>query len=378
MTHRERVQLAVNHEEPDRVPFDLGGTFATSINVAAYERLRSHLGIQSETVLASRRSQIPVLDERVLAALDIDTRCVLPGGPDKRPETLLPDGSYQDEWGVVRSKPSTGHYIDSVNPLAGEYLSVTDVESYDWPDPDDPGYTRGVAERARRLHEGTDYAVILCLPVGIVHQSQFQRGYEQWMVDILGNQEVFEALLDRTLDIWLRMSGNLLEAAGPWADIVMWGDDIAGQNGCLVSPDLYRRLIKPRHRRIFDFIKARTRAKVMYHCCGSVYSIIPDLIDMGMDILTPVQVDAASMDTALLKREFGHQVTFWGGIDTHRVLAFGTPSDVRGEVRRRLRDMAPGGGYVLNAVHNIQPEVPPENIVAMFETGREFGRYPIT
>ncbi|MBI4532294.1 MAG: hypothetical protein HY709_12325, partial [Candidatus Latescibacteria bacterium] len=263
MTHRERVLSAINHKEPDRVPFDLGGTFATSINVVAYERLKAYLGmksktilgVRSETILASRRSHIPVIDEAILEYFDIDTRGILPGAPEKHPETLLPDGSFRDDWGVIRTKPSTGHYIDSGHPFASDAITVADIERYDWPDPDDPGYTRGIAEVARRLHEETDYAVILSLPVGVVHQTQFLRGYEAWMVDILVNRDFFETLLDKTLGIWLQMTENLLTAVGENIDIVFWGDDIAAQNGCIVSPDLYREVIKPRHRKIFDLIK---------------------------------------------------------------------------------------------------------------------------
>jgi uroporphyrinogen decarboxylase len=159
-------------------------------------------------------------------------------------------------------------------------------------------------------------------------------------------------------------------------DVVFYGDDVAIQNGPLLAPEMYRKFVKPWHQKVFDGIRAYTQARILYHSCGSVYSLIPDLIDLGIDALNPVQVSAAQMgDTAHLKREFGGRLAFWGGIDTHRVLPRGTPEEVREEVRRRIRDLAPGGGYVLNSVHNIQREVPPENVVALFEAAQEYGVY---
>lgn len=370
MTHRERVLAALNHEEPDRVPVDFGGTFATTINIGAYERLKEYLGIKTESRVASIRSQIAEVEEKVLQRFDVDTRGVTFGAPDRSLFEQYPDGSYRDEWGVVRSKPhGIGHYMDTGNPFAGE-PTLADIDRHEWFDPDDPGWTRGVSERARQLREETDYAVILSLPVGVMHQTQFLRGYADWMMDTIANRVLFDALMERAMDLVLRVSGNLLAAVGDNVDIVFYGDDVAMQSGPLVSHDVYLECIKPWHRKIFGFIRARTKAKILYHSCGSVYSLIPDLIDLGIDALNPIQVSAKDMDTARLKREFGKHLTFWGGVDTQQVLPRGTPDDVRAEVRRRIRDLAPGGGYVLNSVHNIQREVPPENVCAMFEAAR--------
>lgn len=371
MTHRQRVLAALNHEEPDRVPLDFGGTFATGINVGAYERLKEYWNIATETRLASLRSQIATIEEQILQRFEVDTRGVMCGSPDHSMFEQFPDGSYGDEWGVIRRKPDgLGHFIDVGHPFAGE-PTLADIDRHHWFDPDDPGLVRGIGEEARRLHAETDYAVILSLPVGVVHQTQFLRGYADWMMDAIANPLFFEALMERVTDLWLRITANLLAAAGDHVDIVFVGDDIAMQTGPLMSHDLYLQRIKPWHRKIFDFIRSRTKAKILYHSCGSVYSLIPDLIDLGVDALNPVQVAAKDMDTARLKREFGKHLTFWGAIDTQHVLPQGTPDEVRAEVRRRIRDLAEGGGYVLNSVHNIQREVPPENICAMFEAARE-------
>jgi uroporphyrinogen decarboxylase len=183
-----------------------------------------------------------------------------------------------------------------------------------------------------------------------------------------------EQLMDCVMGIYLKIVSHALDAAGPYVDVVTFGDDVAFQDRPMVRPAAYRQLIKPRHRQIVDLIKSKTDAAVLYHCCGAVNSLIPDFIEIGIDALNPVQVSAAEMgDTDRLKREFGAHICFWGGVDTQRVLPYGTPDEVRQEVRRRVADLSAGGGYVLAAVHDIQEDVPPENIVAMAKAAREFG-----
>jgi uroporphyrinogen decarboxylase len=232
-----------------------------------------------------------------------------------------------------------------------------------------------IAEESRRLHQETDFAVILNFPVGIVHQAQFLRGYEAWLTDLILNPAFAEALMDRLLEIYLIIGERMIAATAGHLDIIFYGDDVAFQNGPMMSLDLYRKMIRPRHRQLFAHLKAKAQAPLLFHSCGSVYPLMEDLIEIGVDSINPVQVSAKDMDTKRLKKEFGDRMAFWGGIDTHNVLPFGTPDDVRAEVKRRIEDLAPGGGYVLNSVHNLQSEVPPENIVAMFEAAKEFGRY---
>jgi len=178
------------------------------------------------------------------------------------------------------------------------------------------------------------------------------------------------------VDAYCARADRVLAALGDSIDAVMVNDDLGTQAGPMLSPDLYRKMIKPHQRRLFAHIKPRTRAALVLHSCGSVRYAIPDLIEIGVDALNPVQVSAAGMDSAELKREFGRDITFWGGgCDTQRVLSRGSPAEVRDEVRRRIGDLAPGGGFVFCQVHNIQPEVPPANVVAMLEAAREFGGY---
>jgi uroporphyrinogen decarboxylase len=375
MTHRERILAAVSHKEPDRVPRDLGGCLATTLTVEAHARLRAHLGLPETAppVYFALRSQTVIPDEAILRRFDVDARPLLLGAPDGRPDRRLSDDAILDEWGVTWTRPHGGHFISSDGPFYRlEEPAVADLDRLAWPDPGDPGRYRGLRERARALHEGTDYAVVLTMPVGPVHLCQFMRGYGEWLEDLLLVPEFAEGMLARVVDVWTAIADRALREAGPFVDVVMYGDDVGTQGACLVSPDLYRRLIKPAHRRMADAVKRHDKP-ILYHSCGSVYRLLPDLIDVGIDVLNPVQVTAADMDPARLKREFGRDLAFWGGINTQQVLPRGTPAEVREDVRRRIEDLAPGGGYVLAAVHNIQPEVPPENVVAMYDAALEFG-----
>lgn len=365
MTPRERVLTALSHREPDRVPIDIGGSFATGINIAAYEDLKRYLGVESETVVASRRSQIATVEEEIRRRLAIDTYPLLPRAPEGA-EVIYPDGSYRDEWGVVRCRPEEGHYYVTEAPLAGE-ISLADLDSFPWPDPDDPGYRRGLAEEAREVRQGTDYALILSLPVGFVHQSQFMRGYEAWLMDLVLEPFLAEALMDHILDIHLAIIGQMLEAVGDDIDVVLYADDVAFQDRLMTSPEIYRRLIKPRQRRLFDFLKARTKAKILYHTCGAVYPLIGDFIEIGLDILNPIQTTAQGMDIQRLKQEFGQDLCFWGGIDLQQLLPHGSPAEVAAVTREIIACLGAGGGYVLSAANNIQADVPPQNILAMVE-----------
>jgi uroporphyrinogen decarboxylase len=230
---------------------------------------------------------------------------------------------------------------------------------------------------SRHLCEETDYAVMAAIPGGFITWSQFLRGFEGWFLDLAADPLLAESLMDRVLEMLLAVAGKLLDEVGPYIQIIAVGDDLAFQTGLMMSMPAFRKLIKPRLRRVFDFVRSRCDAKLWFHTDGAVAPLIPDLIDLGIDILNPIQVTAAGMDdTARLKKEFGRDIVFWGGIDTQQLLPFGTPADVRADVRRRIGDLAPGGGYVVNSVHNIQGDVPPENIIALFDTALEFGAYP--
>ncbi len=377
MTHRERVLKTLRREPPDRVPVDIGGTLASTLNVHTYRRLMNHLGFGDDPPVAylSRRSNAVLPDEQLLRHLDVDCRAVILGSPDQHPEQELPDGTITDEWGVTWKHVGEGqHYINTRGPFYKDDPDGAAVAAFSWPDPLDPGRYRSLRSQAHTHQLAHDAALVLVLGIGPLHQLQFMRGYAGALEDLIANPEFVQAFLDRYADFWVRMAERALKDVAELIDVVMFGDDLGTQQAPVMSPALYRRILKPTHMRMVQTIK-RFGKPVLLHSCGSVAALIPDLIEVGFDALHPIQVSAKDMDTARLKKEFGRDIAFWGGIDTHRVLPRGTLAEVRAEVKQRIADLAPGGGYILGAVHNIQAEVPVENVLAMVNAAREFGGY---
>ncbi len=371
MTHRERILAALDHREPDRVPMDLGSTRVTGMVKGAYERLCEYLGFGEPGPLIDTMQQLYEMDERVLECLDVDVRAVSLGAPDRGADQMLPGGRHRDEWGVVRVKPPGCHYYElRESPLAGP-ITAADIARYRFPDPTDPGRFRGLRERARRLHEETDYAVIYNARYHLVHMTQYLRGFEDWYCDLGADHNLFGCLMEAVVENLIAMNDRAYDELGDLIDLVGFGDDVGLQDRTVCSLPVYRKLIRPYQERIVEHIRSRTKAKIFYHTCGSVYAYIPDFIDMGIDALNPVQVSAKNMEPERLQRDFGGRIAFWGGIDTQHLLPHGSPEEVAAGVRRTFEILGPGGGYVLAAVHNIQPDVPPENVVALFQTGRE-------
>jgi uroporphyrinogen decarboxylase len=263
-------------------------------------------------------------------------------------------------------------YYDQVSfPLSGP-ITLRDLANYPWPDPHDPGRTRGLKKRVREIREKTDCAAVLNLPSAFVHVSQYLRGFEDWYVDIAADRKLAGALFDAVLEVTMAIAEELLKEVGNEVDVLMASDDLGLQNGLMVSHEAYRSLIKPRHRRFFRLLHDRSPAKVFFHTCGSVAAILDDLVEIGVDVLNPVQVSAAGMDPATLKQQYAGRLAFWGGIDTQHVLPHGTVAQVKTEVERAIDILGEGGGYVLGAVHNIQPDVPLDNILAMYAHAREY------
>jgi uroporphyrinogen decarboxylase len=378
LSHRDRVIKAISHQEPDRIPFDLGSTMSTSVHVDTYQKLKAHFGVDAEDKFISKMTQIVAIDEAILQALDIDLRGVIHGAPDSRPHIPVGEDGYQDEYGVVRRKPPSSKYYDQVKwPLAGS-ISLRDVMNFSWPDASDPGYTRGLREQLQYYRDNTDYATVLRLPAPFVMTSQFVRGFQDWYMDLAADKKLAAALFDAAVEHSMAVAEEILKVTGDLIDVVATGEDLGLQNGPIISPELYRELLKPRHMKWFNLVKKNTSAFIHLHSCGSIYKLLPDIVEMGVDIVNPVQVAAKDMDSSVLGREYGDRLTFWGGIDTQRVLPRGSTTEVRAEVKRRIRDLAPGGGYVLASVHNIQPDVPLENILAMYDAAKTYGRYPIS
>lgn len=380
MTSRERVLTTLSLQEPDRVPIDLGQAGGDGITIGAYRNLLNYLGLEDREIrVEDRSSQTALVDEDVLQLLKVDFRRLDLGRPDGWKETDLGDDSYRDEFGLVKRKPEGGLYYDLVSSPMADIDTLEGIDAFPWPDPANPGRFRGLRERARKLHEETDYAVVLQINSSFFLRCCELRGWENFYMDLAINEEFAVALMNRYLDYKLKIAEIALGEVGEHIDIVLVStDDLGMTDRTIISPDMYRDLVKPIQKRMFDFFREHTHAKRFYHTDGAVYPLIEDFIEIGAEVLNPIQVSTAGMgDTAKMKQDFGDRLAFWGAIDTHRVLPYGTPEDVREEVRRRIGDLGPGGGYVLCSVHNIQPDVPPENMMAMFESAYAYGAYPL-
>lgn len=379
MRSRERVRRALDHQEPDRIPFILGGCTSTTIMLPAYQQLKKYLGIEEGTPeFMSRVMQVVHVEETVLKALDIDIRVIEEKSPSGAKFHDKENDILTDEWGVKWRRPPEGFYYDICNsPLKD--ATVEDLETYPWPEPDHPERLEGVPEKARDMHNNSPYALYAHLPgTNIFEYAWYLRGLEQFLLDLLMDKKFAQALLRKITDIQKRRTANFLSKAGKYIDIIRTSDDLGTQRSLFMSPELYREMIKPFHKDYFTLIKENSEAKILYHCCGSIAPLIPDFIDAGIDILNPVQVSCEGMDTKKLKEEFGDKLSFCGAIDTQHILPNGSAGDVEAEVRKRIADLAPGGGYLFAAVHNIQADVPPENIMAMYDSGNKYGSYPIS
>lgn len=377
MTPRERVLATLNHEEPDRVPLFLGTSGVTSVLGAGYERLKAHLGIKGgSNRWISKPLQYAWLDEDVMLRLGSDGRPVAPGPAPSSLAREISDTELVDAWGChwVR-KPGAPYYEVAEPPLKDATLD--DLDRYPWPDLAHPTRFEGLAARCKAIQDA-GHATVLMSGVTTYEQAYLLRGIENLLADMLADEDFFNALVARTTALAVAAVRAMLREAGPYVDVLVTGDDLGSQDSTLMSPEVYRRLIKPREAELLAVIHEHSKAKVFFHSCGNIHAVIGDLAEIGVDLLNPVQVSAGPMrDTARLKKEFGQRLSFCGAIDTRNVLPHGTTGDVRAEVRNRIRDLAPGGGYVAAAVHCIQPDVPPENVVAMCEAVREYGRYPI-
>lgn len=403
MNSRERVLTALAHREPDRVPIDLGGSLVTSINTVAYGRLKRYLGMGGDPPrVADIILQLAEVEEPIRRRFGVDvvglpTLEPLPGVRNLRWKPwMLPDGSpalisadFEPEvtergdllirapdGSIAQRMPAgTYHFVPADPPLADATLE--NLEQFE-PHRISDEELEFLHRAARRFHDETDYAIFGWFGGSLVEGAQFARGWVRFMKDLKRAPEFAAALVEKLALAALADLERYLEAVGDFVHVVGFGDDLGMQTGLQFGPDLYRRFFKPYHRRLYEMVHSRSQARVFLHSCGSVYDLIPDLIEVGVDVLNPVQTSAAQMDSARLKQEFGERLTFWGGgCCPHRVLPWATPAAVEAEVRERLRVFAPGGGYVFAPIHDIQPDVPPENVVAMYDAALRYGRYPI-
>jgi uroporphyrinogen decarboxylase len=366
------MKAALDFREPDRVPIDNGGV-VTGMHEVAYRNLLEYLGIEDEIVIYDGVQRLALVCEQVLRELGVDTRYIMANPPSFWKYRENPDGSWVDEFGsgYVRSE----YYCDYLHPVLAN-ATLEDLKRYRFPDPRDQARFEGLKEKAEGQYNNTGYALVGSQLPNLFYTGWVLRGMEQFMVDVVTDRAFADELMDRIVDWHIAFMDRYLDEIGDYIEYQWVGDDWGVQHGQLISTAMFREVVAPRFRKIIDFIKSKTRAKVCYHTCGSTAWVMEDLIDLGVDIVQPLQANADGNDPVSLKREFGGRMVFHGNTDNqgtfHR-----SREEVIADALYRLRHLAPGGGYIFSSGHNIQANMPPENILALFETARTYGTCPI-
>jgi uroporphyrinogen decarboxylase len=383
MNSRERILKSINHEEPDRVPFDLAGSTWTGITNTAYQNLRNHLGLNSaEPVWSDVIQQIVIPSEEILTELKVDTRGVFPlTSHNWDVYSKLKDVGnyfeYFDEWGFTHHFPKNGYWFSLVKHSMDnvDFDSEGIIENYPWPDAGNKQRFAGMREKAIQFRNQDKIVMTKGLCAGMFEMHQRVRGMENAMLDPFMFPVNSDKLVGKLADLKIEFWDSLLDEIGDVIDIAGEGDDYGTQQSQLISPDQFREYYKPHFVRVLSFIKEKApNVKLLFHSCGNVRPVIPDFIEMGVDLLNPVHITATGMEPRQLKKDFGKDIVFWGGgVDTQHVLPNGTPEQVKEDVKRNIEALAPGGGFVFATVHNIQAEVPPQNMMAMIEALREIG-----
>ncbi len=381
LTPRERVLAALNFEEPDRVPVIIGSSNTTTIKMKAYRRLKDFLGVQAEDRYLYDWPELgsALIDEAVLQRLHSDVRGIwdrLPQAVNERNANRPEHSPYIDDWGSGSTEIEPGVWFPGLHPLA-EAHTIEELENYPWPDMNDPFRVAHVRQEAQRLRQENQYAIIATPWLLFPFERAFaMQGMDRFLLNLASEPEFAEALLRKNAEMCKTLMGHFLAALGDDVDMIKIGDDLGTQDRLMISPRMYRRMLKPIHADYIAFIKERTKAKVFFHTDGDVFDLMDDFVEIGVDILNPIQTAAGKMaNLSELKQRYGKKLCFCGAIDTQRILPYGTPEDVRQEVRRVIEVMGPGGGYMVASVHTIMEEVPPENILAMVDAVEEFGKY---
>ena len=383
MNSKERMLKTLRHEEPDRVPFDLNSTLVSGIHYIAYNNLRDYLGLPPrETELFDRVQGLARVHDDVLERLQVDTRGVLTGNPlgwELELEETPEYEQFTDVWGITWRRPKPhGLYYDMVaHPLKGATLE--DAKRFAWPDPKDEHRLEGIKDEASRLAKSDSLVVLgtVGMTVGLLQTFQWLLGFEDSFYSLAADPELTHYIVGKLAELDIEFWEWAIPYLGDDIKVVLYADDYGMQTGPVFSYEMFERYFKPWYSKIFQLIKKqKSDLFIFFHTCGSSRFIIPDLIESGVDILNPVQYTSKDMEPAALKKDFGRDITFWGGgIDTQKVLPNGTVQQVKDEVRKRIDDFAPGGGFVFNTVHNIQADVSPSNLMAMWEALHEYGEY---
>jgi uroporphyrinogen decarboxylase len=413
MTSRERILASIRHEEPDRVPVDMGATPSSGISAIAYHNLKNYLGITEghtrvyDVVQQLAQPEDMILDRFGIDAVDIgrtfNTRdedwydIVLPQGitvqfPAWFRPTHQPDGSLdaftQDGLRIATKPigadffdqtyfPYVDGYPDDFRDLAQEMPRIhwAGLVHSPWDHAGEADFWQQLREKAIALRQSSDRALMIVAGCNLFEWGTFLRRIDNFLMDLVSDQDNVERLLDALMEIHLQTLENVCNAVGDVADILRFGDDLGMDSGPFMAPRIYQKLFKPRHKILCAYVHEHSQMHTFLHSCGSIYKLLPDLIEAGYDVINPVQTNTRDMDARRLKAEFGADITFWGGgADTRYILNHGTPAEVKDHVTERLEIFSPGGGFVFNTIHNMLPDVPPENIVAMFEAIEEFNK----
>ena len=383
MDSRQRLLTALAHQEPDRIPLDLGATQITGIHQLAYESLRKKLGLPHlEPTICDHIQGLATPDDDLAAHLGVDVRGLFPLNSHNWNVTEQAEGDYRiyhDEWGITHRRPYPDGLYYSIlkEPLNQPDLTAAQIQDYAWPDFSAPWRIEGLRNQAE-AYRSAGYAVMLKDPfAGIFEMAQRIVGMENLLVMMAMDAYLAGVLFDKLTELKLEFWEMALPQLADIIDVISQADDYGSQASQIISPRMFRKQIKPHWQMVFDRIQhLAPGAYRFFHSCGNVRPLIPDFIELGVQILNPVHIRATGMEPAALKRDFGDALTFWGGgVDTQDVLPYGTSQQVKDDVRRNIESLAPGGGYVFNTVHNIQADVPVENILAMYEALQEFGVY---
>jgi len=410
MTGRERVRAAIAHQESDKVPVDMGATPSSGISAIAYSNLLEHTGLKGTTDIYDVVQQLaqpgePFLDRFGIDVVDIgrafDTEdkdwygiTMVNGKKARYPAWFKPedqgDGSWlarhNDGTPVARMPEGSAFYDQTCFPYLDDYpadysdlgaamdkVLWSNLVHSPWKHAGESGFWDDLRKRTLALRKSTDRALMVVVGCNLFEWGTFLRRIDNFLMDLLTEPEQVEKLLDALMEKHLATLEKVCASVGDIVDIVRFGDDLGTDTGLFMPPDVYRSLFKPRHTQLCDYVKKHSKMATFLHTCGAIKPLIPDLIEAGYDILNPVQTSARDMDPVGLKKDFGKDVTFWGGgADTRIVLNNGTPESVRKHVIERLEIFSPGGGFVFNPVHNLLPDVPPQNIVAMFDAVADF------
>ena len=372
MNSRERVRKTLVHKEPDRAPIDNNG-FVSGMHEVAYKNLLKYLNIEDEIIVYDPVQRLAVVKNEVKDILGVDTIYIYPNAPSNYKYIENPDGTFKDEFGVVYKK--VGYYADCLTPpLRGK--SFEEIKAFKFPDPEDLSRFEGLRLKVKKYHENTEFSIWAGVVSSLFYFAWIIRGLEDFMTDIYISPKTAKYLMDKIVDWNMKFFKGFYSEIGEYIDVFWIGDDWGIQEGPIISPVYFKNEVVPRFRKMISFIKTMTKAKCCYHSCGSTYWCMGDLLDMGVDIVHPIQANAKGNDTEKLKKEFGSKICFHGGTNNQGVFH----KDIHIltiDTLKRIKDLAPGGGYIFSSGHNIQANMLPENIIKLFELGREFGKYPI-